>query len=175
MKKIILSIFGLILIFGSCSKLITWDTFALQKMPFISDVIKINGYYYELDSNDEYTRAYCLYSNGILLSMGGRYSSLAEMEDYIKREFISSSHYKNNKSSWGLFVVTDSIFQMEKYYPTDDINKSSYIREGKILSDTSFHITVSYRSDGSERRGEDETYHFKQFSPKPDSTNDFVK
>ena len=63
----------------------------------------------------------------------------------------------------------------EKWYPNSPGQPKVYIREGKILNDTTFHITASYRPDGSERREKDEIYHFKQFSPKPDSTNNFVK
>ena len=51
----------------------------------------------------------------------------------------------------------------------------AYVREGKILNDTTFHITTSYRSNGSERHEKDEVYHFRQFYPKPDSTNNFIK
>ncbi len=107
--------------------------------------------------------------------MGGRFSTTEEMEEYINIEFILNHRYTNNKSSWGLFIINDQIIQIERYYPTDHLRKSAYINEGKILNDTTCHFTVSYRSDGSERRDEDEIFHFKQFSPKPDSTNSFIK
>lgn len=164
-----------LLLLSSCEKLVTWDEFALQKTLYDGSQLRTEGYYYQLDKDGKYHRLCCFYRNGILLGLGGDFSSEVEMDAYINREFISDHRYAEIKNSWGLFVVNDQTIKFEHYYPSDDINKRSYIREGTILNDTTFHITVSYRSDGSERREKDELYHFRAFSPKPDSTNIFIK
>jgi len=52
------------------------------------------------------------------------------------------------------------------------------VREGDIINDTTFVISVSYRmkkGKKTEVKARNETYHFKQFSPQPDSTNNFIK
>lgn len=175
MRLKIFLIIGLICLFNSCRKLITWDEFGLQKTSYEGNELRIDGYYYQFDVNGKYEELCCFYNNGVLLHMGGRFSTTEEMEEYINRVFILDHRYANNKPSWGLFIINGQIIQIERYYPTDHLRKSAYIREGKILNDTTYHITVSYRSNGSERRVKDEIYHFKQFSPKPDSTNSFVK
>jgi hypothetical protein len=78
------------------------------------------------------------------------------------------------KDCWGVFNIKDNIIKFERWYPGQGAKKA-YVREGIILNDTTFHITKSYRSNGSELKDADEVYHFRKFSPKPDSTNVFVK
>jgi hypothetical protein len=53
-----------------------------------------------------------------------------------------------------------------------------YTNIGVILNDTTFQLTESYRlkkGEKTEYQILDEIYHFRQYSPKPDSTNDFIK
>lgn len=54
----------------------------------------------------------------------------------------------------------------------------AYVRAGKILNDTTFHITESYRMvDGVKTniKQRDEMYYFREFDLKPDSLNNFIK
>ena len=44
------------------------------------------------------------------------------------------------------------------------------IFEGKILNDTTFHITKYYLPNGENSSAEDMLFHFRQFNLKPDST-----
>jgi len=179
MKKLILFCFLLFLSYFSCQKLITYKEFVLAKTPYTGNELRIDGYYYryyECSKGSNCIDVRCFYRNGILLDMGGAALSLKETDEYIRSRFIEGSTHPNYEySKWGLFIVDGQIIKFEQYYATDDITKWTYIREGKILNDTTFHITVSYRSNGSERRDIDEFYHFRQFSPKPDSTNNFIK
>jgi hypothetical protein len=51
------------------------------------------------------------------------------------------------------------------------------VRAGQILNDTTFVIAESYRMNEGKKtevKERNETYHFKQFNPKPDSTNRFI-
>lgn len=108
--------------------------------------------------------------------MGGGALSLEEADEYIRKLFIEGSQNPNYEySKWGLFVIDNQTIKFERYYPSDDITRWTYIREGIILNDTTFLITTSYRSDGSDFSIKNEIYHFRQFSPKPDSTNNFIK
>ena len=174
----------LFLSFFSCEKLITYKGFVLTQTPYTDNELRIDGYYHttfrgysnELNSYVDFISVCCFYRNGILLDMGGAALSLEEADEYIRKSYIEGSpNPKHDWFRWGLFVINNQTIKFERYYPSDDITRWTYIREGKILNDTTFHITVSYRSDGKERRNMDEIYHFRQFYPKPDSTNTFIK
>ena len=174
MKTMTIMMLGILLL-SSCEKLVTWDEFTLKKTRYDGIQLRTDGYYYQLTGDGIFQNFYCFYRNGVLLNMGGYRSTIVEMNGYVKQQFVLNNVNSSDKSCWGLFVINYQIIKFEHYYITDDINKRSYIREGTILNDSTFHITVSYRSDGSERREKDETYHFRAFSPKPDSTSNFVK
>jgi hypothetical protein len=66
---------------------------------------------------------------------------------------------------------TDTI-RFERWYP-GDIPYRTTISEGKIINDSTFIITRSYK--GKHERERNEVYKFRAFSPKPDSTNRFIK
>ena len=56
------------------------------------------------------------------------------------------------------------------------IGAPMYMKIGKIINDTTFQLVREFASyHKKDSRVIDETYHFKQFSPKPDSTNVFIK
>ena len=80
------------------------------------------------------------------------------------------------KHDWGTFQINKDSIVFERWYPAE-VSKS-YYRSGKILNDTTFVITESYRLRNGKKkewREKNEVYHFKAFSPKPDSTNRFIK
>lgn len=82
---------------------------------------------------------------------------------------------KNSKIWWCVYkIIGDTGIQIECWYSTYEGPYKGAVRSGKILNNTTFHITESWRSDGSENRSKDEVYHFKALSPKPDSTNGFI-
>lgn len=96
----------------------------------------------------------------------------------IEEKFANGQLYeklKANKYCWGLFNITGNSIQFERYYPSDNLSKKAYVRSGEILNDTTFRITKSIRSDGTEEKVKDEIFYFKQFSPKIDSTNNWIK
>lgn len=180
MKRIIFSYILLFLLSFSCQKLITYKGFVLTQTSYIGNELRIDGYYYYIEQqangNNKIRNISCFYKNGILLNMGGGASSLEEADEYIRRHYVESHPnliYEYLK--WGLFVIDNETIKFERYYPSDDITKWTYISEGVILNDTTFHITISYRSNGSDRYEKDEIYHFREFYPKPDSTNNFIK
>ena len=84
----------------------------------------------------------------------------------------------NYSYKWGVFHIDGNMIKMEKLYPGSPGGAWAYIREGSILNDTAFRITRSYRMlDGKETevRTRDELFLFKELSPKPDSTNPYIK
>ena len=158
-------ILGLLLLLSSCKD----DELTLQRMPYDGDELRLDGYYHRKNPNLE---IYFFYSNGIVRYGGGGYLSFEEVEYHILNNQIV---FGNSKTDWGIFFINGKTIKFERWYPSSGGGVPTYVREGIILNDTTFHITVSYRSDGKERREENEMYYFRQFSPKPDSTNNFIK
>ncbi|HPM11985.1 MAG TPA: hypothetical protein PK734_00680 [Bacteroidales bacterium] len=171
--KFLFYIISIITLF-SCKKLITYDSFSLEKTEYKGSSLRIDGYYYQKETNNEYCRLECYYSDGVLLHMGGQFTTFEEMDNYVNSVFIQKKVQTNDKESWGLFIIENNVIKTERYYPTDQFRKPLYIREGHVLNDSTFHISVSYRSNGTEWGTNDETYHFRKYSPKPDSTQTFL-
>ena len=159
----------------ACEKVLKDENLTLKKRPYIGNELRLDGFFYEEGVDDGYYIEGFFYQNGILLNSGGFYTE-NELND-LRNSIISgyfNSKVKENKYAWGLFVIDSNFIKFERYYNSDAVPKSSYIKYGKILNDSTFIMTKMTRSDGSESKTINETYHFKQFSPKPDSTNKFI-
>ena len=113
------------------------------------------------------------YKNGIVLYGGGEiqseFSSLEER--YRNGEFYES--IKDSKIWWGVYQIEGNEIRFERWYPGHR-PYNTFLNTGEILNDTTFRITNSSNSDGSDSQARDELYKFKAFSPKPDSTNVFI-
>lgn len=163
----------------ACSRIFSGsESLTLPKRPYTGAELRIDGYYYYKyypSENEVYYSTYFFYENGIILYGGAvNETEIHRLEnDFTTTEWLNA--VRKYKDGWGLFNINQNKILFERWYPNSPGQPKVYIREGKILNDTTFHITVSYRPDGSERREKNEVYHFKQFSPKPDSTNNFIK
>ncbi|MFH1005243.1 MAG: hypothetical protein V1781_07100 [Bacteroidota bacterium] len=163
---------------GNCKKdnPLKDDDLSIKRTNYTGSQLGIDGYYYQkVDAT--YFSIYFFYRNGIVLSAGGSFSNESEMNNYIVNEFINNKSYQNSKYDWGVFQIENNTILFEHWYPSEYPYKA-YVRAGSILNDTTFLINESYRmQDGkkTEVKTRNETYHFKQFSTKPDSTNNFVK
>lgn len=151
------------------------DKLYLERQDYTGAQIRLDGYYHLVTYEKKIAGGYFFYRNGIIVSLGGVQNTPQEYDDYIKRVTQIENFY-SRKGTYGVFVVNDSSILFEKLYPAQPWE--AFIREGVILNDTTFHIHISYRMVNGEKtevREKDETYHFRQFSPKPDSANNFVK
>ena len=171
-KKIILLI-SIIMLFTQCCSLQDDDELSLPLKPYTGNQLRIDGYYYCIGYDGSIYSAYIFYNNGVLRYGGGVKSTIEEMDDYL-RKYLDSYPYSTVKYWWGVFVIEGDVIKFERWYPSERPYKA-FVREGIILNDTTFHITKSYRSNGTNVSVKDEVYHFRQFSPKPDSTNNFIK
>ena len=115
--------------------------------------------------------------NGVVL-YGSSFNNI-KLEDK-ENSYMDGSFYGNieeTKYYWGQFIVKENNIKFERWYPSSGGPLRTYVREGTILNDTTFHITESYHLQDGEKQDideEDETYHFKSLSPKPDSTNEYT-
>ena len=161
MKKIFFLIMCVVL-FTQCID----DDVLPNAAPYTDNQLKMNGYYYRF-SNDKSSIHFpiIMYKNGILIYMENGKDSIEEMDEHIK------NHKKKNKYVWGVFFINNDKIIINRLY-------SSYphvgiVMEGVILNDTTFHIT-KYIFDNKESEF-DEVYHFREFYPKPDSINKYIK
>lgn len=149
------------------------DILTLEKIENNSNRLNLKGYYcYEYIENN--FDIYFLYENGIILY--GYSPSEDELHKYgIK--YKSGEFYKevqNIKFHWGVYQIDGNSIKFERWYPSEKPYRTT-IREGEILNDSTFIITKTYKANSNEVRERNETYKFKKFSPKPDSTNIFIK
>ena len=170
-KGLILLIVLLIYISGNIG--CAFQKLALNKVDYNGSNIRIDGYYYTQYNN--IYRIIFLYRNGVIFSGGDVY--MMDILDY-ENKYIDGSFWTTkckNKLYWGVYNITDEKIEYEKWYPASGGPLPSYINSGKIINDTTFVITKSMRSNGSNVQDEYDVYHFKKLSPKPDSTNKFIK
>ena len=166
-------------IFTTCDQL--WeddDEFTMQRRPYDGDELRMDGYYYEdggMDGGKRWMYVEILYNNGIRLK---GYANKYEDVDRFEKEFQNGefyNHVKDTKYAWGVFHINGDSIDIEILAPSSTGILLGYINSGKILNDTTFHLTESMRSNGRDVLSIDETYHFKKFDGKPDSTNKFIK
>ena len=143
-----------------------------KAVPFTGNQLKINGYYYQIILNNKSHSPLIMYGNGVLLKMGDfTTDSIEEMDEYIIKDYVNDNWYKRNKYLWGVFFVYDNIVIYNRL--TQDYPHRENIREGIILNDTTIQI-IKY-SSANYVTFQNEIYHFREFSPKPDSTNVYIK
>ncbi len=97
------------------------------------------------------------------------------MEEWCINGFYASVSAKY-KYDWGVFQIDGTQIKYEKWVASEG-PFSAFTYEGVILNDTTFVINKGYRMMDIDKKAPTEVnweYHFKEFSPKPDSTNRFI-
>lgn len=165
---------GLLFLFIGCHK----RKLHLPLQDYLGNQLRIDGYYYSpsIENSDIIDATYFLYRNGIIINGKGfnEIDRIGWEQSWVNGNKLESiSRYKYY---YGVFIIEGSNIKIESW---TNINiPETYVVEGNILNDSTFHITSNYRlSKSGKKRGLtelDEIYHFKQFSPKPDSTNSFI-
>ena len=173
------TIFFLILMFASicCHNMWKDDKLSILRREFAGKQLRIDGYFFQQKDGNYFTM-YSFYRNGVVLYLGGGYNQnqITDLESRMQNGIFYSDANKF-KNYWGVLNIEGKTIAFERWYPSDPPLKA-YVREGEILNDTTFIITKSYRMQGgkkTELKSQNEVYHFKHFSPKPDSTNSFVQ
>lgn len=159
-----------------CEKLFKDDVLSIPQTGYQGTQLRIDGYYYMSNPNSSYV-VYIFYGNGTVLSAGSFISSnLPKVEETLQDPAWISAN-KEYKYDYGRFLIEGDSIRFERWYPGSP-PLPAYVRAGNILNDTTFVVKEVYRMKNGEKTeeesGRNETYHFKQFSPKPDSTNQFV-
>ena len=152
------------------------DKLSIQRTDYMGDELRLDGYYYLIYGDGNYITATFFYRNGVILKgNAGLVDNIEDHENYYINGYYND--VKDLKDMWGVFKIVENKISFERWYPRTGGPFHAYVRSGTILNDTTFHITESYRMQNGEKTDvstKDEIYRFKQFSPKPDSTNVFV-
>jgi hypothetical protein len=141
-----------------------------------SNQLKLNGYYYfkGVGVNESLVSVNFYYSNGVMLHVGGFRLTLKEIDEYIKK-YILNYNYSKYKLGWGVYNLNGNKILFERWYPSSGGPMPIFVNSGFILNDSTFTIELIKNKKGNKINSENETYHFRQFSPKPDSTNKWIK
>ncbi len=183
MKSVhILLVILICIIFYSCESLIETlfgknEELTFIKTDYLGDQLRFDGYYYCKHEGKEITRLQILffYQDGVLLYGGFPLSD--ELSDR-ENEFKNGQYYKyakKHQSDWGLFTIDSTTIQYEMLHGGPF---RAMIDSGKIINDTTFVILKrksSYGTYGIKEKALQDTFRLKPFSPKPDSTNIYIK
>jgi hypothetical protein len=149
------------------------DKLTLQRTNYSGNELRIDGYYYNIWSGGFYGLR-IFYGNGTVKKIGSPSgSSISDADNYVS---TISAEIMTKKYGWGVFIINGSSIKLEEWL-TGSNKLAAYTKEGTILNDTTFKFTQSYRLVGgvkTEVSALDETYNFRQYSPKPDSTNQYI-
>ena len=170
----------LFLLIGCKDFFIKDKEFSMKAIPYTREELKINGYYYK-NTDKGYSRVLIFYSNGVQFGGNGMSIPTIEIENKL-RDPDYTKYFRDNQSCWGPFEINNNVLRFE-FYDIFGHNWLTCIAHCEILNNTTFNIKkVTYSKTGKEvdvnkystsyhSLGE---WHFKQFSPKPDSTNNFI-
>ncbi len=162
-----------------------FEELILKRIENIGNNLKISGYYYEnLDAlNDKYASAFCLYSNGILISLGS-FQKINFFQNVEK--LLTDKNFKNyftSRSGWGIFTIQSTEITIENWGNKIATNQPypAFGKIGKIIDNSTIEIYQMYKIEKKQKINLDHSlfylptsYHFREFSPKPDSTNNFI-
>ncbi len=162
-------LFFILVSFNGCKD----EDISLTKSPYYGADLKIDGYYYVQDVEQNFTNVFFLYRDGIILHTYG-YSSLDL--NIVEQEIIERySIIKDTKDCWGVFIITGNAIEYEKWGPSVGGGLPTYKCIGEILNDTTFIITESVEDNKTSYKDPIDVYHYKHFLPKLDSTNIWIK
>lgn len=143
----------------------------------LDEKLNLKGYYY---SNTAYNSPdlltiYFLYENGVIYYGGSiREKSLIAADNYIRENLLNSSISSPDKISLGVFNIINDLIQFERWEASTGYKANTVTRKGKILNNYSFLITEKIYHYNNSRESVQDTFYYRPFLPKPDSTNKWV-
>ena len=174
-KLKLVGILVLVVLFaGGCKKWLKDEELTLPKTPYTGDELRTDGYYYH--AGEKAIIVVFFYKDGTMIRAGSiPVQEIPNREEMFKNG-VFYNHIKDNKTCWSVYRIENEIITTNYWVSPRPFQY--YFQEGTILNDTTFVIQSYYRMEKGEKIGEteiNETYHFHQFSPKPDSTNIFIQ
>jgi hypothetical protein len=179
-KRYTIFVFFAQFLFLTCKK---FEPFTIQKQDINTNNLKIDGYYYNLSNNQ--LDDFFLYKNGIYF--GGADVATTRLTNLTEIDLLISQTYdlkvKNPvRYSYGLFNITNNEIKIERWLSGTGGPYPKQTLIGEILSDSTikFHTIIGdykYNKNNSKKPVVliNKIFVFRKFSPKPDSTNKFIK
>ena len=160
------------LIYNGCKKIFKDDELSLPREPYYGNAIKLDGYYY-YQTNNDLTRVFFLYKNGVMFDAMS-YTSI-NLDDVEKEMIECCDKIRSWKYSWGIFVIRGNSLEAEGWRSVGWTRKLPiYKFYYSIENDTTLCFIKEVDLSSGRETVRNEIYHFRQFSPKPDSTNNFI-
>ena len=177
-KHLRLSLLFIIVFFSisSCKKWFKDEELTLPKQPYAGSELRTDGYYYYTMDGEYFRTITFFYKNGVVFRPPSGFHSLQEVDEYVINELVGENRFHDNQLSWELFNIENDRILFN--YWVSPRPYQCYFLKGTILNDTTFVEQRYYRMEDGEVTDEgnlNETFHFRQFSPKPDSTNIFIQ
>jgi hypothetical protein len=141
-----------------------YENLELSREDYNGKELKTNGYYYR--QAPKYTDPFFLYQNGVIYFPGITYDTDLDKVDVFTTNIPPLS--REDRAKWGIFQVKGATINIETWDIVSGGKIPTNIRAYTILNDTTITIKDS-------KSGENIIYKFRAFSPKPDSTNNFIK
>jgi hypothetical protein len=149
---------------------------SMAKTPYTGNELRIDGYYYSNPTTENNIGIAVFYRDGVCMHLFERPESQDTL-DFIENEILLNntlmSRLWSTPSNIGVFQINEKSIEFETWIAGRDITTFSHF--GEILNGTTFLLTKWTNNDQGKSYSVNLTYRFKQFSPKPDSTNNFVK
>ena len=168
-----LSIF-IVLTSSSCNE--EFQELMMSRTPYVGDEIRIDGYYYSNLSSNDLVGLGVFYRDGVCLHFFFSPES-ADTTEYIESEFLLNDEFiedAKSRPNWiGVFNIIGESMDYETFETARNTNTRSYFAE--IINDTTFVLQKEVDNLTGNTFEENITYRFKKFSPKPDSTNTFIR
>ena len=133
--------------------------------------LRLDGIYLYEDSL-QIIDLFFLYPDGTILSRGSISKRRLEQK-IIQLESSTDEKYKKMKFLWGRYIIEGDIITFEKWAPSDKPYRA-FVKEGKVLNDSTFVINTSYSAKGNNLRNVKEKYRYRKTMSKPDSSNKWV-
>lgn len=162
MKKLIL-IFVSFVLLQSCNKTLPDEELSMTRIPYYGKEIRIDGYYKGLGiAQKKYLDYIFFYNNGVYFSFGYTdVDNINKIEDIVNRSRV-------HKDNWGVFQILDTLVNIQRWSQNAGTTQNIVLHFQYIVIDDT---TLFYK----DLSGDTTRYHFVKFSPKPDSTNVFIK
>jgi hypothetical protein len=174
-SKVIILFFWLSISLFSCkdAKLV------IPKENNTTQKLNLNGYFYLKKSSpfENSNNVYFLYENGIILYVGSLSSNdETTITNYINNEILKYNTIYKTKYYWGLYNISENNITIERWQPGSAGERLKTVKsKGEVVNKNSFKLTSSYSNYTKKNYQFEEIYEFRAFSPKPDSTNNFIK
>lgn len=164
-------------ILNSCSNSAEYEL-TIDKEPYLGNELRIDGYYYyqyDVNENEKYTIVLFFYRNGVVFTAN---TFTTENFDIIEKFYLDGEHesFIKDRDVWSTFKVNKDTLIYETWEPPRvSIGPTPIKHYCEIINDTTYRVYKRKHYSESEFEEVSETYHFRKFDHKPDSTNNFIK